>query len=184
MFYYRFGVNAKIIHFIGNSKPWLQYFNTETRLVQPSLELHHLQGVLQHWWNIFCSLIHPNLSMEMVSDQANTPVSLWLIIIYKSPCTHTPTDRRNILVSVLNTFRWVWCEKHVTTLLMIVIHSGIHYFKIVTQKPWKYKYIIMWCSVSFSCTSYITQKFVKVGPKYFSNELRSFFRLVVLQIFN
>ncbi|XP_063928659.1 mucin-2-like isoform X5 [Zophobas morio] len=61
----QFGVDAKIIHFIGSSKPWLQYFNTETRKVQPSSDVKHLEGILQHWWNIFCSLIHPQLTTEM-----------------------------------------------------------------------------------------------------------------------
>ncbi|XP_076261243.1 glycogenin 1 isoform X4 [Rhynchophorus ferrugineus] len=63
--YKQFGSNAKIIHFIGASKPWLQYFNTETRQVQPSGDVSHLQDVLQRWWNIFCSLIHPQLSPAM-----------------------------------------------------------------------------------------------------------------------
>ncbi|ENN74295.1 hypothetical protein D910_02702 [Dendroctonus ponderosae] len=61
----QFGANAKIIHFIGAQKPWLQYFNTETKKVQPSGESSHLQEVLQLWWNIFCSLIHPHLSPAM-----------------------------------------------------------------------------------------------------------------------
>ncbi|KAL1493420.1 hypothetical protein ABEB36_011479 [Hypothenemus hampei] len=61
----QFGANAKIIHFIGAQKPWLQYFNTETKKVQPSGDSSHLQEVLQHWWDIFCSLIHPLLSPTM-----------------------------------------------------------------------------------------------------------------------
>ncbi|XP_063928656.1 mucin-5AC-like isoform X2 [Zophobas morio] len=64
----QFGVDAKIIHFIGSSKPWLQYFNTETRKVQPSSDVKHLEGILQHWWNIFCSLIHPQLTTEMPNE--------------------------------------------------------------------------------------------------------------------
>ncbi|XP_050313175.1 cell surface glycoprotein 1-like isoform X1 [Anthonomus grandis grandis] len=61
----QFGSNAKIMHFIGSQKPWLQYFNTETRKVQPSGDSSHLEGVLQRWWDIFCSLIHPHLSPAM-----------------------------------------------------------------------------------------------------------------------
>ncbi|RZC40559.1 app1-like, partial [Asbolus verrucosus] len=74
----QFGADAKVIHFIGASKPWLQYFNTETRKVQPSGDLRHLEGVLQHWWNIFCNLIHPKLSPEMArssSDVTHTSMS-------------------------------------------------------------------------------------------------------------
>ena len=61
----QFGGNVKIIHFIGNSKPWLQYFDTETQHVQVVSDIQHLQGVVQQWWNIFCSCIHPTLSPEM-----------------------------------------------------------------------------------------------------------------------
>ncbi|XP_031329782.1 glycogenin-2-like isoform X3 [Photinus pyralis] len=61
----QFGGNVKIIHFIGSSKPWLQYFDSETRQVQVGSDLQHLRVVLQQWWNIFCSCIHPILSPEM-----------------------------------------------------------------------------------------------------------------------
>ncbi|CAH1121608.1 unnamed protein product [Ceutorhynchus assimilis] len=61
----QFGAHAKIIHFIGAQKPWLQYFNTETKKVQPSGDSSHLQAVLQRWWDIFCTLIHPHLSPAM-----------------------------------------------------------------------------------------------------------------------
>ncbi|CAH1256439.1 unnamed protein product [Diabrotica balteata] len=61
----QFGKNAKIIHFIGASKPWLQYFNTETRKVHPSEGLQHLEIILQRWWDIFCNLIHPALTPDM-----------------------------------------------------------------------------------------------------------------------
>ncbi|XP_030748757.1 glycogenin-1-like isoform X2 [Sitophilus oryzae] len=73
--YKQFGANAKIVHFIGATKPWLQYFNTETKTVQPSGEASHLQDVLQRWWNIFCSLIHPQLSPAMPEAQSQYSVS-------------------------------------------------------------------------------------------------------------
>ncbi|CAH1256437.1 unnamed protein product [Diabrotica balteata] len=65
----QFGKNAKIIHFIGASKPWLQYFNTETRKVHPSEGLQHLEIILQRWWDIFCNLIHPALTPDMTSHR-------------------------------------------------------------------------------------------------------------------
>ncbi|XP_044764652.1 glycogenin-2 isoform X2 [Coccinella septempunctata] len=61
----QFGKDIKIIHFIGNAKPWLQYFDTESKTVRPSRDLGHLEPILQMWWNIFCSMIHPNLSTDM-----------------------------------------------------------------------------------------------------------------------
>ncbi|GJQ67512.1 hypothetical protein Trydic_g5144 [Trypoxylus dichotomus] len=65
-----YGGNVKIVHFIGPAKPWLQYFDTESRRVHPSPDLQHLQEVLQRWWDIFCSLIHPKLSSDMAPKQA------------------------------------------------------------------------------------------------------------------
>lgn len=61
----QFGGNVKIIHFIGNSKPWLQHFDSETRQVHVGADIQHLQVVVQQWWNIFCSSIHPVLSPDM-----------------------------------------------------------------------------------------------------------------------
>ncbi|XP_044764653.1 uncharacterized protein LOC123321268 isoform X3 [Coccinella septempunctata] len=71
----QFGKDIKIIHFIGNAKPWLQYFDTESKTVRPSRDLGHLEPILQMWWNIFCSMIHPNLSTDMISSYPSDPVS-------------------------------------------------------------------------------------------------------------
>lgn len=57
----------KIVHFIGTAKPWLQQFDTESRIVIPSPGCDHLQGILQIWWNIFCSNIYPQLTPTMVT---------------------------------------------------------------------------------------------------------------------
>jgi hypothetical protein len=62
----RFGQNMKIIHFIAASKPWLQSFNTETRVVTPTSGGTGLQTLLQFWWDLFCQYVHPSLSTEMV----------------------------------------------------------------------------------------------------------------------
>ncbi|XP_044257588.1 proline-rich extensin-like protein EPR1 isoform X2 [Tribolium madens] len=67
----QFGADAKIIHFIGSSKPWLQYFNTETRKVQPTPDVKHLEAILQQWWNIFCLLIHPALTPDMARSSSD-----------------------------------------------------------------------------------------------------------------
>lgn len=63
----RFGDDVRIIHFIGITKPWLQYFDTLTSTVQPPSGATHLQPLLQLWWNIFCERVHPQLSPSMVS---------------------------------------------------------------------------------------------------------------------
>jgi len=57
----------KIIHFIASSKPWLQSFNKETRLVTSTCGGSGLQELLQLWWDLFCRHVHPGLSTEMVT---------------------------------------------------------------------------------------------------------------------
>ncbi|XP_012278424.1 titin isoform X2 [Orussus abietinus] len=61
----QFGEDVRIIHFIGAAKPWLQYFDTVTGIVQPPPDCNHLQPLLQNWWNIFCEHVHPQLSPVM-----------------------------------------------------------------------------------------------------------------------
>ncbi|XP_003242490.1 glycogenin-1 isoform X2 [Acyrthosiphon pisum] len=61
----QFGQNMKIVHFISSSKPWLQSFNTETRLVTSKHGGSGLQELLQLWWDLFCRHVHPRLSTEM-----------------------------------------------------------------------------------------------------------------------
>ncbi|XP_044013150.1 glycogenin-1 isoform X2 [Aphidius gifuensis] len=65
----QFGEDVKIIHFIGSTKPWLQYFDTLTGQVQPHPDTGYLQPMLQHWWNIFCENVHPQLSPVMLSTE-------------------------------------------------------------------------------------------------------------------
>ncbi|XP_076621464.1 glycogenin 1 isoform X2 [Colletes latitarsis] len=64
----QFGNDVRIIHFIGITKPWLQYFDTLTGIVQPPMESAHLQPLLQLWWNIFCEKVHPHLSPVMTTS--------------------------------------------------------------------------------------------------------------------
>lgn len=64
----QFGEDVRIIHFIGITKPWLQYFDTLTGVVQSPAGVGHLQPLLQLWWNIFCERVHPQLSISMASS--------------------------------------------------------------------------------------------------------------------
>ncbi|XP_011297930.1 histone-lysine N-methyltransferase 2B isoform X2 [Fopius arisanus] len=63
--YKQFGDDVRIIHFIGSTKPWLQCFDSLTGQVQPTPGTHHLQPLLQLWWNIFCESVHGQLSPVM-----------------------------------------------------------------------------------------------------------------------
>ncbi|XP_018352410.1 PREDICTED: protein split ends isoform X1 [Trachymyrmex septentrionalis] len=64
----QFGDDVRIIHFIGITKPWLQYFDTLTGTVQPPPGSTHLQPLLQLWWNIFCERVHSQLSSSMATS--------------------------------------------------------------------------------------------------------------------
>ncbi|XP_050424034.1 glycogenin-1 isoform X1 [Adelges cooleyi] len=61
----QFGQNMKIVHFIASSKPWLQKFDTETRIVTSTSGSAGLQALLQLWWDLFCKHVYPVLSNQM-----------------------------------------------------------------------------------------------------------------------
>ncbi|XP_033207863.1 titin isoform X2 [Belonocnema kinseyi] len=69
----QFGEDVRIIHFIGATKPWLQYFDTLTGIVQPPSDSSHLQPLLQVWWNIFCDNVHPQLNPIMATSSLAPP---------------------------------------------------------------------------------------------------------------
>ncbi|XP_026811724.1 uncharacterized protein LOC113552908 isoform X1 [Rhopalosiphum maidis] len=71
----QFGQNMKIVHFISSSKPWLQSFNTETRLVTSTHGGSGLQELLQLWWDLFCRHVHPGLSTEMIESRLSSRYS-------------------------------------------------------------------------------------------------------------
>ena len=58
----RFREGVKIIHFIGPAKPWLQPFDTETRLARVSGDSANIGNYVQLWWDLFCTHVHPHLS--------------------------------------------------------------------------------------------------------------------------
>ncbi|KAG4073422.1 hypothetical protein HA402_000646 [Bradysia odoriphaga] len=61
----QFGQNVKILHFIGQVKPWLLNFDSSSRTVYPPQGYGHLGEYLQQWWNVFCADVHPALTTEM-----------------------------------------------------------------------------------------------------------------------
>jgi glycogenin glucosyltransferase len=63
-----FNKDVKIIHFIGETKPWVQQINTASRQVQAPKGFGHLQDFLQLWWDLFVDKVHPSLTEDMVSD--------------------------------------------------------------------------------------------------------------------
>ncbi|XP_047366859.1 probable serine/threonine-protein kinase kinX isoform X2 [Vespa velutina] len=85
----QFGDDVRIIHFIGITKPWLQYFDTMTGIVQPPSGLNHLQPLLQLWWNIFCDKVHSQLSPVMATS---TLAPIWHDIFPLPVVSFLPND--------------------------------------------------------------------------------------------
>ncbi|XP_013149537.1 PREDICTED: uncharacterized protein LOC106111891 isoform X2 [Papilio polytes] len=69
-----YGQNLKIIHFIGAAKPWLQQFDWQSRSVDAP---DHLRELLQQWWDLFVSQVHPLLDTTMVEVE-DVPTTLAL----------------------------------------------------------------------------------------------------------
>lgn len=65
--YFRYNQDIKILHFIGETKPWNQQYDANSQQVQTPPGYNHLQGFLQLWWDLFVANVHPTLSAEMVS---------------------------------------------------------------------------------------------------------------------
>lgn len=63
-----FNKDVKIIHFIGETKPWNQNFNSVSKEVQTPTGYNHLRTYFAAWWDLFCEKVHPVLSDTMVSD--------------------------------------------------------------------------------------------------------------------
>lgn len=61
----QFGQNVKILHFIGQVKPWLLNFDSSSKTAYAPQGYGHIGEYLQQWWNIFCSDVHPSLTTEM-----------------------------------------------------------------------------------------------------------------------
>lgn len=64
---FRFGENVKILHFIGQLKPWVINFDPVAKKPNPPQEYKHLTEFLDLWWSIFCNDVHPKLVTDMVS---------------------------------------------------------------------------------------------------------------------
>ena len=94
-----FNKNVKIIHFIGETKPWMQQINSSTRQVQAPSGFGHLQDFLQLWWDLFVDQVHPALSEDMVSDfMLLLCVMLAIEIISFAPNSENNFREKNCLI--------------------------------------------------------------------------------------
>ncbi|KAJ6643247.1 Glycogenin-1, partial [Pseudolycoriella hygida] len=64
----QFGKNVKILHFIGQVKPWLLNFDSSSKTAYAPSGYGHLGDFIQQWWNLFCDNVHPSLSTEMTTS--------------------------------------------------------------------------------------------------------------------
>ena len=79
------GKNAKIIHFIGASKPWKAYFNQQGDLVPNRQEDSHSIEHLRDWWNIYRNEVKPR--EVQVSSKTNSYVTfIQLTFLYFFTC--------------------------------------------------------------------------------------------------
>ncbi|XP_035213500.1 glycogenin-1-like [Stegodyphus dumicola] len=51
--YKQFGQNVKIVHFLGNKKPWMYSYNKELKTVAPAEDWNHSHEHLKYWWTIY-----------------------------------------------------------------------------------------------------------------------------------
>ncbi|XP_071551284.1 glycogenin-1 isoform X4 [Panulirus ornatus] len=59
--YKQFGVNAKLIHFLGSMKPWQHRYDVTSGSVQTPAGYHHLAPYLNSWWAIYIRLVQPGI---------------------------------------------------------------------------------------------------------------------------
>lgn len=65
----RFGGNARLVHFLGATKPWHYRFDSSSGTVQTGPGYQHLTPYLNSWWAIYTRLVKPNVP-EMVGASA------------------------------------------------------------------------------------------------------------------
>lgn len=65
----RFSQDIKILHFLGEKKPWMQSTNSSTKQVSVPFGYGHLTEYFQAWWNLFWEHVRPSLSLDMVSKK-------------------------------------------------------------------------------------------------------------------
>lgn len=61
----RFGSNAKVVHFLGNTKPWSYTFDPKARSVRGDVqEASSNPSFLLEWWTVYASSVVPMMNRE------------------------------------------------------------------------------------------------------------------------
>ncbi|XP_042870378.1 glycogenin-1-like isoform X1 [Penaeus japonicus] len=74
--YKQFGGNAKLVHFLGATKPWHYRYDSSSGTVQTGPGYQHLAPYLNSWWAIYTRLVKPNVPEMDVQKavEVKTPV--------------------------------------------------------------------------------------------------------------
>ncbi|XP_066539169.1 glycogenin-1b isoform X2 [Hoplias malabaricus] len=61
----QYGANAKVVHFLGKTKPWNYTYDPKQKLVRGDLQEASMHsGFLLEWWSLYCSCVVPMLQQE------------------------------------------------------------------------------------------------------------------------
>ncbi|XP_017560595.2 glycogenin-1b [Pygocentrus nattereri] len=61
----QYGANAKVVHFLGNTKPWSYTYDPKQRVVRGDIqEASTHPGFLLEWWTLYSSCVVPMLQKE------------------------------------------------------------------------------------------------------------------------
>lgn len=136
IFSIRFGDNVKILHFIGQLKPWVINFDPVAKKPNPPQEYKHLTEYLDLWWNIFCGEIHPKLVTDMVSHC----IFIFKIIIFNLLIFFITWDLFPEFANrLICTFFFFWISQS----LMICVFCVNFFFSALTSLSVHSKHIII-----------------------------------------
>ena len=77
LFKFRFGDEVKILHFLGDLKPWEFGYDPQTGEVSdpPDVRETTFQEHLKLWWKLFLNHVHKRLDRSMVIEKINSQCS-------------------------------------------------------------------------------------------------------------
>ncbi|XP_054707317.1 LOW QUALITY PROTEIN: glycogenin-1-like [Uloborus diversus] len=73
--YKQFGKNVKIVHFLGNKKPWMYSYNKQSKTVETS-DCDHAYEHLKLWWDIYIQHVEPDEHLESMITKSVSDLAL------------------------------------------------------------------------------------------------------------
>uniref|UniRef100_A0A673KCG6 glycogenin glucosyltransferase n=1 Tax=Sinocyclocheilus rhinocerous TaxID=307959 RepID=A0A673KCG6_9TELE len=68
----QYGANAKVVHFLGQMKPWSYVYNTTQRRVRGDVQASSQPGLLLQWWALYSAEVLPMLIREYGDQPFNS----------------------------------------------------------------------------------------------------------------